>query len=148
MISLKKILQDGGASEQTLSRVLQLLLQGLVQHAIEGDPEDLAAFRASIQKVMDSLDRDPDGSQLLVEAGVQVPDAVSIIGYDDGPMSATFIPWRSSRTRVWRVSSQAIASAPASVSSARSVTSCRLPIGVGHTTSRPAEPSARVISQI
>ena len=38
---------------------------------------------------------------------------------------------------VWRVSSQATTSASRSAASTRSVTSSRLPIGVGHTTSRP-----------
>jgi len=58
------------------------------------------------------------------------------------------IAWRSSSCRVCLVSSQAIASACASAASTRSVTSCRLPIGVGHTRSRPAVTSAVLISQI
>ena len=58
------------------------------------------------------------------------------------------MPCRSSSTRVWRVSSQAIRSAPLSTSSTRSVTSSRLPIGVGQTTNRPTGASVGVISQI
>ena len=54
--------------------------------------------------------------------------------------SAARIPCRSSRTRVRRVSSQATTSASRSTSSTRSVTSSRLPIGVGQTTRRPAPP--------
>jgi diguanylate cyclase (GGDEF)-like protein len=68
VISLKKIL-DGGADEQTLLRVIHLLLQGLIQHAIEGDAEDVVAFRASIQKLTDSLTSDIPASELLVHAG-------------------------------------------------------------------------------
>ena len=45
--------------------------------------------------------------------------------------AARSIPWRSSSTCVWRVSSQATTSASASAASTRSVTSSRLPIGVG-----------------
>src|SRR3954447_3277119 len=47
-------------------------------------------------------------------------------------------PWRSSSTRVRRVSSQATTSASRSAASTRRVTSSRLPIGVGQTTSRPS----------
>lgn len=69
MISLKRILQDGSADEQTLLQVIQLLLQGLVQHAIEGDADDSAAFRASIQSLIDSLTGDLQAPELLVQAG-------------------------------------------------------------------------------
>ncbi len=55
---------------------------------------------------------------------------------------AARMPWRSSRIRVWRVSSQASTSASPKTRSTRSVTSSRLPIGVGHT--RVASPVARL----
>jgi DNA-binding LacI/PurR family transcriptional regulator len=38
----------------------------------------------------------------LVETGVGVPDAVSVIGYDDGPMSATFVPPLTTIRQDWR----------------------------------------------
>ena len=58
------------------------------------------------------------------------------------------MPCLSSRILVCRVSSQAITSAAASVSSTRSVTSSRLPIGVGQTVRRPTGASGGVITQI
>src|SRR5438105_9005121 len=50
-------------------------------------------------------------------------------------MSLAEIPWRSSSTRVRRVSSQSTSSASASSRRTRSVTSSRLPIGVAQTAS-------------
>lgn len=69
MISLKKILQDGGAAEETLLRIVRLLLQGIQQHAIEGDPQDANGFRAGVQGLTDSLEGDLTVSELLVQAG-------------------------------------------------------------------------------
>ena len=52
------------------------------------------------------------------------------------------------RGEVVTPTAQATSSASARDASTRSVTSCRLPIGVGQTTSRPAATSAGVIRQI
>ena len=54
MISLKKILQDDDATEETLLRIVRLLLQGIQQHAIEGDAEDVNGFRTSLQRLTNS----------------------------------------------------------------------------------------------
>ena len=51
--------------------------------------------------------------------------------------SRAFTPYRSSSTRVRRVSSHATTSASRSADSTRRVMSSRFPIGVGHTTSLP-----------
>lgn len=69
MISVKKILQDDDATGETLLRVVRLLLQGIQQHAIEGDPDDLGGLRTSIQNLTTSLDGDLTVSELLVQAG-------------------------------------------------------------------------------
>ncbi len=69
MISLKKILQDDDAAEETLLRVVRLLLQGIQQHAIEGDPDDLGGFRTSIQRLTTALEGGLTVSELLVQAG-------------------------------------------------------------------------------
>ena len=69
MISLKKILQDGDGGEETLLRVVRLLLQGVERHAIEGDPDDLGTFRISMQRFANSLEGDPTASEMLVQAG-------------------------------------------------------------------------------
>ena len=73
MISLKKIPQDDGAAEETLLRIVRLLLQGIEQHAIEGDPEDVHGFRTGIQRLTDSLEGDLAVSELLVQAGSLLP---------------------------------------------------------------------------
>ena len=69
MISLKKILQDDDAAEETLLRVVRLLLQGIQQHAIEGDPDDLGVFRMSFQRLTAALEGALTASELLVQAG-------------------------------------------------------------------------------
>lgn len=69
MISLKKILQDDDASEETLLRVVRLLLQGIEKHAIEGDPDDLSGLRTSFQRLTNLLEGDLTASELLVQAG-------------------------------------------------------------------------------
>jgi diguanylate cyclase (GGDEF)-like protein len=66
--SLKKTVEDD-ASEESLLRIVHLLLQGMEQHAIEGDPEDTAAFRAGMQKLSNSLEGELTISELLVQSG-------------------------------------------------------------------------------
>jgi diguanylate cyclase (GGDEF)-like protein len=69
VISLKKILPDGDGSEETLLRVLRLLLQGVERHAIEGDPDDLGTFRIGMQRFANSLEGDPAAAEMLAQAG-------------------------------------------------------------------------------
>jgi GGDEF domain-containing protein len=66
---LKRILQDDGASEETLLRIVRLLLQGIGQRAIEGDPDDLGAFRIGVQRLVSSLEGNLTASDLLLLAG-------------------------------------------------------------------------------
>jgi len=69
LISLKKILQDDGTAGETLLRVIRLLLQGMQDHAIEGDAEDLAGFRMYIQRLIAALEGGLAESEFLVQAG-------------------------------------------------------------------------------
>lgn len=69
MISLKKILQDDGSTEETLLRVIRLLLQGMQDHAIEGEADDLGGFRTSIQRLIAALEGSLTETELLVQAG-------------------------------------------------------------------------------
>lgn len=69
MISLKKILQDDGTAGETLLRVIRLLLQGMQDHAIEGDADDLAGFRMYIQRLIAALENGLAESEFLVQAG-------------------------------------------------------------------------------
>ncbi|HUB78323.1 MAG TPA: diguanylate cyclase [Bryobacteraceae bacterium] len=69
MISLKNSLPDDGAAVETLLRVVRLLLTGIEQHAIEGDPDDRDGFRTSIAEVTGRLDGDCNASELLVHIG-------------------------------------------------------------------------------
>ena len=69
MISLKKILQDDDADEETLLRAVRLLLQGIQEHAIEGDPDDLGVFRLGIQRLTNLLEGGLTAAELLAQAG-------------------------------------------------------------------------------
>jgi len=69
VISLKKILPDDGAALETLLRVVRLLLGGIDQHAIEGDPDDRANFRETIRKLNNALENELTAPELLVQAG-------------------------------------------------------------------------------
>jgi GGDEF domain-containing protein len=69
VISLKKMIEDDGADVETLLRVVRLLLQGIQQHAIQGDPDDLGGLRTSIQEVTNALEGDLTAADLLVQAG-------------------------------------------------------------------------------
>lgn len=69
MISLKKILQDDGTAGETLVRVIRLLLQGMQDHAIEGDADDLGGFRMNVQRLIGALEGGLSESELLVQAG-------------------------------------------------------------------------------
>ncbi len=68
MISLKKI-PPNDATEESFLRVVRLLLEGIGQRAIEGEPEDTEAFHADIQKLTSSLECNPAIPELLIQAG-------------------------------------------------------------------------------
>jgi GGDEF domain-containing protein len=69
LISLKKILQDDGATEDTLLRVVRLLLQGMQDYAIVGDADDLGGFRMNLQWLTQGLEGGMTAAELLVQAG-------------------------------------------------------------------------------
>jgi len=69
LISLKKILQDDGATEDTLLRVVRLLLQGIQDYAIEGEPDDMGEFRMNLQRLTTALEGGLAATELLVQAG-------------------------------------------------------------------------------
>ena len=68
MISLKKLLTDNETAH-TLMRVVQLLLQGIALHTVEGDSEDYARFRESIAQVGCRLEEEISSSEALAQAG-------------------------------------------------------------------------------
>ena len=55
MISLKKFLSKDDEAEHTLSRAVQMLIEGISKHAPLGDPEVCLRFRESIQEISDVL---------------------------------------------------------------------------------------------
>jgi diguanylate cyclase (GGDEF)-like protein len=69
VISLKRFLDADREREEALERVIQLLLQGMILHSIEGLPEDHAMFRQSIQAILEALTQPQTPQDYLVQAG-------------------------------------------------------------------------------
>ena len=68
MISIRKFLAVS-ETEQTLLRVVQLLLQGLGLHAVEAEPEEYARFQEDIRKISTAFEGEMAPQSILVEAG-------------------------------------------------------------------------------
>lgn len=74
MISLRKLWSaepsPGTAEgENTLLRVVRLLLQGIALHAVEGDRQDHEKFRNDMQAMIDGLEHDPSPAVFLMTTG-------------------------------------------------------------------------------
>ena len=71
MISIRKLMSQQGA-EAPLLRVIQLLLQGMILHAIEGKPDDQERFRNALNSVLQAFDTESDGQEMLLHAGTAI----------------------------------------------------------------------------
>jgi len=71
VISLKKYIGSSEA-EQALMRVIQVLLQGIGMHAVEGDPEAYSEFRRNIDQVLAKVEEAAEPGDLAVYAGTVV----------------------------------------------------------------------------
>lgn len=69
MISIKKFLNGPSSSEDTLRRVMTLLVQAIELHTVEGDAEDYRRFRSSLQIALQGFGPESTADQLLVMAG-------------------------------------------------------------------------------
>ncbi len=69
VISIKRLLGDEDPSAGHPLRVAQILTRGMGLHAIEGDPEALRAFRASMERAAESLGNSMTDAAALVAAG-------------------------------------------------------------------------------
>jgi len=67
VISLKKYIADN-ETEQALMRVIQLLLQGIGLHAVEGDLEAYSRFRQNIDQILKTVDEAMSVADLLPQA--------------------------------------------------------------------------------
>ena len=71
MISLRKLwMADEPIDAGAARRVVQLLLQGIALHAVEGDHQDYLAFRQDMQGLLDKVQADLSPAGLLVYTGV------------------------------------------------------------------------------
>jgi diguanylate cyclase (GGDEF)-like protein len=68
VISIRKLLVDSEA-EVPLLRVIQLLLQGMSLHAVEGSPEDRDRFREAMNSVSQDVEEEHNPKGMLVHAG-------------------------------------------------------------------------------
>lgn len=69
MISIRKFLSQDGEAQQALMHAVRVLVQGIGQCAVEGDSEDSARFRESMQRISDALAERITAEDLLVQAG-------------------------------------------------------------------------------
>ena len=70
MISIRKFLQGPEPdAEQRPRHVIQLLLQGIALHAVEGDPEEYREFRENMRQLADSVDEHVPAGELVHRAG-------------------------------------------------------------------------------
>jgi GGDEF domain-containing protein len=67
--SIKKYLTPGKAKPTDYARCLQLLLQGLSLHTIEGDPDDMALFQQDLNSVAGALTEESSAEELLLGVG-------------------------------------------------------------------------------
>lgn len=71
MISLRKFwTADPESGPSDLMRVVQLLIQGIALHAVEGDPQDYQLFRRDLQQQLDVVGGNPSPADLLVGTGI------------------------------------------------------------------------------
>jgi len=69
MISIKKLLSQND-TDDTLLRVLNLLLHGMVIHTVEGDADDRSVFCATLADATSILNEQPRGPEYMVQAGI------------------------------------------------------------------------------
>ncbi len=59
---------DDNETEQALMRVIQLLLQGMGLHVVEGDPDDHTEFRHEIDQILQRFEEATSTTELVVQA--------------------------------------------------------------------------------
>jgi len=69
VISIKKFLLLDTEADQALMHVVRILVEGIGEHAIEGEAGDRVRFRNSIKEVSDALGNGISPAELLVRAG-------------------------------------------------------------------------------
>jgi GGDEF domain-containing protein len=69
VISLKKFLDADRGKLEALQRMVELLLQGVLVHTVEGAPEDYAWLRVNIQRISEAVAGAKSGQDYLVQAG-------------------------------------------------------------------------------
>jgi diguanylate cyclase (GGDEF)-like protein len=69
MISFRKLWDSDQKQDGGDLRVVQLLLQGMALHAVEGDPQDHEKFRADMQTLLEGLGETPSPAELLMTTG-------------------------------------------------------------------------------
>jgi diguanylate cyclase (GGDEF)-like protein len=69
VISIKKYLESNHDMERGLLQVVQLLLQGIGQHAVEGESADCSAFRQDMERAADGIAQANALPDLMMQAG-------------------------------------------------------------------------------
>jgi diguanylate cyclase (GGDEF)-like protein len=69
VISIKKYLESNHEMERALLHAVQLLLQGIGLHAVEGESEDCSAFRLDMERASDAVAQTNSQPELMIQAG-------------------------------------------------------------------------------
>ena len=66
MISIRRYLQTGQKSDDTLLPLVQLLIEGIELHSVEGAPGDTRSLRESTRKLLAAVESESPADELLV----------------------------------------------------------------------------------
>jgi len=69
MISLKSYLRGDGGTDDTYRHVIDVLLQGIALHAVQGEDAVYARFQADLERLANTLMSDAKPAELLVASG-------------------------------------------------------------------------------
>ncbi len=70
MISIRRYIQADDEGQQALLRVLQVLLEGIANHAVEYDAQHFTRFRANVQEIVEAFNETLPVGEFLVRAGM------------------------------------------------------------------------------
>jgi GGDEF domain-containing protein len=75
VISIKRYMRVDGKADDTLLRLVHLLMEGIERHSVEGAPEELARLREGTRRVVEAIESAVPPDELL-ELGAGAMDAL------------------------------------------------------------------------
>ena len=69
LVTLQRYLRGDDKNLTASRRVIEILLQGMTMHAVEGDPADLRQFRSDLDRIQATMEEEASPDVMLVSAG-------------------------------------------------------------------------------